>query len=208
MRFRLIFILIVVSVLFFGCDKPPLEEMRTAREAVFKAENDINAVLFAGGSLEDARRALARMQDEVDSKRYKDAKKSAEEAISAAEEAIIKGKMIADSNPTVSNTTAGSNSNTNNGRTITESDLQTLSNLKEEIEETSRNINGARYSNVNLNYDELDRAIINAYNTSDLAEADRAAGRYQDALDKAGLIRADLFNINQSVASAVTARKK
>ncbi|MCL2443909.1 MAG: hypothetical protein FWD13_10675 [Treponema sp.] len=208
MKFRLIYILVIISVFFLGCQKPPLAEMQNAKEAVFKAENDINAVLFAGNSLENARSALARMQSEADSKRYKDALKSAEEAIAAAERAIIEGKIIADSNPTISNTNNTTNGNISNGRPVTESDLQVLSNLKEEIEETSRNINGARYSNVNLDYDELDRAIINAYNTSDLAEADRAAGRYQDALDKAGSIRTALFNINQSVASAVTARKK
>jgi hypothetical protein len=48
----------------------------------------------------------------------------------------------------------------------------------------------------------LDNAIIEAHNTTDLAEADHAAGRYQQALDRARVVRTDLSEINQTVAAA------
>ncbi|MCL2197173.1 MAG: DUF4398 domain-containing protein [Treponema sp.] len=188
MKLKLFYILIAVSILVLGCAKPPLEEMEKAREAVFKAENDADAVQYAAGTLARARDALRRMQMDADSKNYDGAKTNAAEAVAAAEKAISDGKAGAQR--------AGSEANT------------LISGLRLEIEETTRNVASARYSNLALDYNALDRAIVSAHNTTDQAEVDQLMGRTQDALDKARVVRADLSEINQKVAGAATTRKK
>jgi len=188
MKLKSIYILIAVAVLVLGCAKPPLEEMDKAREAVFKAENDTNAVQYAQGTLARARDALRRMQMDADSKNYDGAKTNAAEAIAAAEKAINDGREGA-------------------RRANTEADTL-ITGLRTEIEETTKNVASARYSNMALDYSALDRTIVNAHNIVDQAEVDQLMGRTQDALDKARIVRADLSDINQKVANAAATRKK
>jgi len=188
MKIRFIYIFLIISILFIGCAKPPLDEMAAAREAVFKAENDSDAVEFAGATLARARASLRLMQEEADAKRYDSARTHAADAISAAERAIAEGRS-------------------GTQRTVTETD-SLISTLRTEIEETSRNVNGARYSNLRLDYDALDKALVDAHETTDQAEADQAAGRHQQALDRARVVRSSLSDINQTVASATPAGKK
>jgi len=180
------FLCLILSIVL-ACAKPPLAEMESAREAVFRAENDADAARFAAGTLARARDALRSMESEADSKRYDAAKIHAMEAIAAAEKAIADGQ-------------------TASVRTRNEA-ASLLSSLKPEIEETSRNVNGARYSELALDYDQLDREISNAYDVTDRAENDQAQGRFQDAIDKANEVRSTLFGINQRVSNAVTRRK-
>ena len=190
MKIQPLYILLAVftAVLAFGCAQPPLAEMDSAREAVFRAENDADAVLYSGSSLSRARAALGNMQMEADSKRYDAARTHAAEAIAAAEKAIADGKAAAQK--------AGQDA------------ASAVSGLKTEIEETSRNVSGARYSLLDLDYDALDNGIVNAYNNADRAEADQASGKYQDALDKARTVRTDLAEINGKVAGAAPIKKK
>ena len=190
MKIQPLYILLAVfiAVLAFGCAQPPLAEMDSAREAVFRAENDADAANYAASTLSRARMALTNMQMEADSKRYDAARTHAAEAIASAEKAMADGKAAAQR--------AGQES------------ASVISGLKTEIEETSRNVNGARYSLLDLDYDALDNSIINAYNTADSAEADQASGKYQDALDKARTVRTDLAIINQKVAGAAPVKKK
>jgi len=186
MKLNLIYIFCIVLVL--GCAKPPVEEMDRAREAVFKAENDANAVQYASGTLARARDALKRMESEAESKNYENAKTSAAEAIAAAEKAINDGKVSAQR--------AGEEANS------------LISGLRTEIDETTRNVASARYSQLKLDYNAIDKAIVDAHSMTDQAEVDQAAGRNQDALDKARSVRSSLNDINQKVANAVTGRKK
>jgi len=188
MKIKFIHIVLIIAVLFIGCAKPPETEMAAAREAVFKAENDSNAVEFGGASLSRARASLRLMQEEADAKRYDSAKTHAADAVTAAERAIADGR-------------AGSQ------RTGTETDTL-IATLRIEIEEATRNVNGARYSNLRLDYDALDRALADAHSTTDQAAQDQAAGRSQQALDRARVVRTNLSEINQTVASAATVRKK
>jgi hypothetical protein len=188
MKVKLIYILFIVIILVIGCARPPLEEMERAREAVFRAENDVNAAQYASGTLARARDALSRMEAEADSRRFDAASTHAAEAIAAAERAIAEGRT---------------------GAEITRSESASLlQGLRAEIEETSRNISSARYSQMVLDYDALDRAIVNAHNDADQAEFAQAAGRYQDAIAGARSVRADLAHINQIVASAAAPVKK
>jgi len=188
MKIKFLYIVFAVFFLILACDRPPLTEMDTAREAVFRAENDADAVQYAGGTLMRARDALRNMQTEADSKRYDSARNYANEAIAAAERAINDGRTGAQ-------------------RAAAESS-SIVSGLRSEIDETSRNVNGARYSQMVLDYDDLDRRIVNAHNTADLAQANQAAGRYQDAIDNARTVRSDLANVNQLVANAAVVLKK
>ncbi|MCL2181174.1 MAG: DUF4398 domain-containing protein [Treponema sp.] len=188
MKMKFFCVFIISLIILTGCEKPPEDEMQAAREAVFRAENDANASEYANSSLERARDALRRMQIEADSKRYDAAKTLAAEAIAAAERAIADGRAGVQR--------AG-------GET-----QSAVTGLRDDIEETSRNINGARYNQMNLDYDELDRQIVDAHSSADRVESDQNAGRYQEALDRARELRADLAIINQTVARAVPAGKK
>jgi len=187
MKVKYICIVCLILTVVLGCAKPPTAEMEAARDAVFKAENDANAAVYAAGSLARARDALKRMQAEADSKRYDAARTNAAEAIAAAEKAITDGRL---------------------GAQRAKEEASTLvAGLKPEIEETARNVNGARYSQLDLNFNALDGQIKNAYDAADQADADQAEGKYQDAIDRAKGVRADLASINQTVANAVPRKK-
>jgi len=188
MKIKIIYIFCVVLALFMGCAKPPVEEMQRAHEAVFKAENDPNAVQYAASTLARARDAIKRMEMEADSKNYENAKNLAAEAIAAADKAINDGKVSAQR--------AGEEANS------------LISGLRTEIDETTKNVASARYSQLALDYNAIDKAIVDAHNLTDQAEVDQSAGRNQNALDKAKTVRASLNDINQKVAGAATRKKK
>ena len=209
MKIKLFFIFIIISVFISGCEKPPLAEMDSAREAVFRAENDADAVQYAGGTLERARDALRRMQAEADSKRYDAARTLAEEAITAAEKAISDGKAGAQRAAAESAALISSvRSEIEDTAALLNETAALISGLRSEIDETTSNVSSARYALMALDYDDLERRIINAHNTADRAEVDNAAGRYQDAIEKARAVRAELAIINQMVANAVPIVKK
>ena len=190
MKLKLIFIYFVILALVLGCAKPQIAEMDNARDVVFRAENDEDAVLYGRSSLVRARDALQRMQVEADSKRYDAAKTHAAEAITAAERAITEGRTGA-------------------ARARSEAE-SLLVELRPALEETARNINGARYSLLDIDYTQLNRDLISASDTLDNAEADYADGRYMDAADKGRTTRAIIGSINEKITSAATisSRKK
>jgi hypothetical protein len=188
MKFRYIFIFCSFLLLAAGCAKPPITERDNAREAVSRAEHDDNAREYGKGVLDRAKTALDNMEREFGNKRYDAAKNYAAEAITLAEKAINDGNAMA-------------------GR-IKEEAATLLSTLKPEIEETSINVNGARYNTLkDLDYDVLDEGIKNAYNVTDQAEVDLAMDRYQAALDKGKSVKSSLSNINNLVANAVPRKK-
>jgi hypothetical protein len=187
MKLKYILCVCGILMLLMACAQPPVAEMDSAREAVFRAENDDAAVQYGFSSLSRARTALNNMQAEADAKRYDAAKTHAAEAIAAAERAIADGK-------------AGI-------MRAREESASAVSGLKPEIEETARNVNGARYSGLALDYNALDRGIKDAYDTFDQAEIDHAFGRYNDALNKAMIIRSNLSNINSTISNAVNRKK-
>ncbi|MDR2965564.1 MAG: DUF4398 domain-containing protein [Treponema sp.] len=187
MRFKFILLSIIVAVCVIACASPPNAEMESAREAVFRAENDADAVIYGSASLARARDALRRMQEEADAKRYDTAKTLAAEAITAAEKAIADGRAGA----------ARASSESGN----------LVEGLRSEIEDTTRNVNGARYSQLDLDYNALDNGIRNAHDMTDRAENSYANGEHQAALDTARVVRSNLADINQQVVNAVPRRK-
>jgi vacuolar-type H+-ATPase subunit D/Vma8 len=184
---KLVFIVCLISAVILGCAKPPLAEMESARAAVFRAQADANAAAFAADSLARAQDALRRMNTEADNKRYDAARTNANEAIQAAEKAIADGKLKAGM--------------------AKEEAASLVAGLRPEIEETSRNVNGARYSQLNLDFRALDGQLKNAHDAADMAEADQIDGKYRDAIDRARGVRADLADINQKVSNAVPRKK-
>jgi hypothetical protein len=187
MKARYILFGLIVLALAAGCAKLPVAEMDSAKEAVFRAENDEDAVQYGANSLAKARDALRRMQVEADSKRYEAAKTHAVEAKEAAEKAIADGRA------------AGS-------RAKNESEAL-IAGLAPAIEETERNLNGARYNQLNLDYGQLNRELNSARDAADMAVADHASGKYNQALDNGRRARATLGSINEQITGAVTRRK-
>ncbi|MDR0487329.1 MAG: hypothetical protein LBG91_03690 [Treponema sp.] len=173
-----------------GCAKPPIAEMDSAKEAVTRAENDADAVLYGGSSLARARNALKMMQAEADSKRYEAAKTHASEAIAAADKAIADGKTGA-------------------ARARDEA-ASLLSGLGPAIEETGKGINAARSANLALDYPELEQELSGARRDRDQAETALLDSNYQTAMEKGVNARGTISDINQKLTNAtmIVSRKK
>ena len=204
MKIKFIYIFIIISLFVSGCESPPLEEAADARAAVFRAQSDPDASAYASETLARARVSLEIMETELNAKRYEAVRIRAAEAITAAERAIEEGRLRAhDAQREVTREVIVDDS----GFLRIES-IDASAKVQEEIEETLRDINGARYSLLNLDYDSLDLRMARVFNLLDQAEADILAGRYQAALDKIREIREELVRINQLIANAATLRKK
>lgn len=176
-----------VCVLFvlgaFGCAKPPVLEMSNATEAVTRAENDANAVQYAGNTLARARDALNRMQVEADSKRYDAAKTLANEAIAAAEKAISDGQ--------------------DGAARAREEAAAMLSSLRSEIEQTGQGIQSARNAGLKLDFNSLNSDFDTARQSADQAEVAHSGNRHQDAMERSRNARSILSGINQKLTNAV-----
>jgi hypothetical protein len=193
-KFRIlsaVFLALGFSLLAAACAKPPTEEMNAATAAVTRAENDPDAVTYAGGTLARARESLNRMQAEADSKRYNAAKVFATEAISTADKAIADGKA---------------------GAVRAKEEAATLiASVKGGISETAVAIRAAQASGrVDVNFPVVNRELETVRRTTAQAEVSLAGNDYQDALDKGRSARAGLSDINQKLSTAATAgsRKK
>jgi hypothetical protein len=184
MKLKYLLCVCVVLLLVISCAKPPEDEVQEARNKVFEAQTLFTKEQYDSSYLDSAKRTLKEMEDAYNSKRYDDAKRYANNAITAANKAIDEAAA----------------KKKNEAATV-------ITGLKPEIEETSRNVNGARYSLLDLDYDALDDRIVNAYDTSDQAEVDLAFGKYKDAIDKAADVRSDLSSINNMVSNAVVRKK-
>jgi hypothetical protein len=168
-----------------GCAKPPTEEMNNAREAVTRAENDANAVLYASGTLARARDALTRMDAEANSKRYDAAKTYATEAVTAAERAIVDGRAGA-------------------ARTRDEA-ASLVGGLRPAIAETDQGIKAAESAKLALDYDTLNQDLETARFNTEQAEVALSGEQYQEALNKGRSAREGLNNIDQQLSTAAMA---
>jgi flagellar biosynthesis/type III secretory pathway protein FliH len=183
-------IALILAMFTIGCATPPTDEMNRATEAVTRAENDNNAVTYAGGSIARAKDALARMNAEADAKNYDSARSYAAEAITAAERAINDGRAEAD------------RARNEAGTFIT--------NLKPLLEETEQGINAARKARLPLDFKSIDNDFDEARSNTAQAEAAYAASRYRDAIARGQAARWGLNDINQQLSTAtlaVTRRK-
>jgi len=181
---------LVLTALVIGCATPPTDEMNNATEAVTRAENDADAVTYAGNSVTRAKDALTRMNQEAAAKRYDAAKSYAAEAIAAAERAINEGRAGA-------------------ARAKDEASAL-ISQLKPLIAETEQGIEAARAAKLPLDFYTIDRDFDTAQYYVDEAQAALNGKRYQTAIDRGRSARSGLNDINQmlSTAALATSRKK
>ncbi|MDR2748080.1 MAG: DUF4398 domain-containing protein [Treponema sp.] len=187
----LILTLLSLSILAAGCAKPPTEEMENAASAVTRAENDPDAVTYAGATLTRARDALNRMRTEAESKRYDAAKSYAAEAVSAAEKAIADGRAAA--------------------ALVREEASTLLGQVKTSLEETGESLENAKeIRNTGLDFDTLDQDYGSAQRSTAQAEVSLAGNKYQDSIEKSRIARGILSGIDTKLAGAVTSvsRKK
>ena len=180
-----IFAAIVLAILAVACATPPTEEMNNATEAVSRAENDINAVTYAGNTIARARDALSRMHIEADAKRFDSARTFAADAIAAAERAISEGAIGAA-----------------RARDEASSLLNELGPL---VQETRRGIDSARSSGLALNYNQLEQDFTTARGNAEQAQDAFRGDRYQDAMSLGRTARSELIDINQRLTTVALA---
>ena len=191
MKLIKIFSVILVCALFAAaCAKPPTAEMEKAVEAVTRAENDADAVLYAANSLARAQDALNRMQKEADSKRYDAAKTYAAEAVTAAEKALADGR-------------AGAIRSRDEAAAL-------VADLRPAIEETGQGLQTALSAGLDLNFQSLNLEFDEAKLNTNQAEIALSDNQYDQALDKGRGAQALLTDINRQLSDAVMAssRKK
>ena len=178
-------VIIVFSLICAACAQPPRAEMNSAIDAVTRAENDADAVLYAPNVLIRARDALDRMQVEADSKRYDSTRTYAAEAISAADRAIADGRA---------------------GAIRTRDEATALiAGLRPAIAETEQRIRAARSAGLNLDFPALNRDFENVRIDADQAEISLFANLYQEALERGRSAQSGLNDINQRLSDAAMA---
>jgi len=186
----LICVFIFSLVLLTGCTKPPTEEMNNAEEAVSRAENDPDAVSYAGNLVQRAKDSLALMHEEADAKRYDAAITYANDAITLADRAINEGRIEA--------------------MRTREQAIKTLAEVRPLLLETEKRIDNAKSSKLPLDYDSIDRDLNTAQRTYDQAQSAVAGSRYQEAIFLGNNVRSGLAGINQKlgVTAMEVSRKK
>jgi hypothetical protein len=181
----------IFGLVLAACAKPPVEEMENAASAVTRAENDPNAVTYAGATLSRAKDALNRMRSEAESKRYEAAKNFAAEAVSAAEKAIADGRAAA--------------------ARAREDAASQLNQAKAALTDTGKSLENAKtVKNIVLDFDAMDRDYDNARRTTVQAELSLAENNYPDSVDKSRTARGMLSSIDGKISGAATSvsRKK
>ncbi|MDR1972307.1 MAG: DUF4398 domain-containing protein [Treponema sp.] len=181
----------LLTLYLAACAKPPTEEMENAASAVTRAENDPDAVTYAGSTLVRARDALNRMRSEAEAKRYDAAKNYAAEAVSAAEKAIADGRAAASRAREEASTLLGQ--------------------VKTSLAETGRSLENAKeVKNIDLDFAVLDQDYDSARRNTAQAEVSLAGNNYQDSLDKSRTARGILTGIDTRIAGAavLVSRKK
>lgn len=189
MKFLLLVFSFSILLGIGSCAKPPTGEMNQAEDAVTQAENDPDAVTYAGNTLVRARTALTRMRAEADSKRYEAVKTYAAEAISSAQKAIADGKA---------------------GAARAKEDAgKLLESLP--LEDTEKNLDTARQvQDIELDFKGLEQDLAEASRLASEAQTNLEENNYQDALEKGQNARSSLSGINSQISEAAQAlsRKK
>jgi len=184
-------VVLVFGLVFFGCATPPTEDMNKAQDAVTRAENDANAVTYAGDTVTAARNSLNKMQDEAKAKRYGPAKTLASEAIDNAERAIADGNAAA--------------------ARAKDSATNLLNSLETPLAETSNAVDTAKnMQDAPLDTAALSKDMDTANQTYADAQQNLAADDYQSASAKGQSVKSQLSDINSQLNTAVQAssRKK
>ena len=182
----LLFNVLILLLVFSGCEKPPTEEMELAQEMVARAENNADAVNFAGLTLTRARGALNNMQIEADAKRYEAARTYAAEAVALAERAIEEGMV---------------------GAILAREEAAALNySLLTLFEETASAINAAAADgSLDLNVNALSAELDSARQIYNEARQDLLDDNLRDAIAKNQAVRSTLSGINGRITNAAQA---
>jgi hypothetical protein len=173
-----------LSIILGGCEKPPSEEMEAAETALTRAENDPDAAAFAENSLIRARDAVSRMRTAAEAKQFNSAKSYAAEAVSLAEKAITDGRAAAQ-----------------RGR---EEAAALIVSLKASLAETQTAFERAKQiANTGLDFDALGRDLDTARRLVEQAEIAAAGNSTQAALELGRSARAALGDLDARLASGV-----
>jgi hypothetical protein len=190
-KINAIIVLFIFALAISACAAPPTEEMQKARDAVTRAENDADAVTYAGNTVVHARDALTRMPDDADTKNYDTAKEFALEAINSAEKAITDGKFAKERSKAEASTL--------------------LDSVQSSLAETSNAIDNAKsVPDIQLDFDALTQNTDEARQTFDEAQQSFQDGNNPDAIAKGEAVRGQLADINTTINEAAfdTSRKK
>jgi hypothetical protein len=179
------------ALIIVACKTPPTDEMNQAIDAVTRAENDADAITYAGSTLTRARDALTRMQAEAESKRYDSAKSYAAEAVTAAEKAITDGKTGA--------------------ARAREEAASLINGIKPEIAQTEGELTAAKQvKGIQLDFDILDRDLATAKTAAAAAQTSFDAANFRDVAPQIQRARPILASIRTRISDAAiaTSRKK
>jgi hypothetical protein len=182
---------VALAATFVSCAQPPKAEVEAAQAAIARAESDADVPVYAADSLARAKDTYARMQKELDAKKYDAAKSLAQETVQAADKAISDAKS--------------------NKERIKSSAATTLSAVKSAIPETEGALASARKTRgVKLDFAAAGSDLENIKRSVAAAEADFNGGSFKTALEKAEGAQSRLRDLNSRIAEAVRAvsRKK
>lgn len=189
MKFARALALLAMIALVFSCAQPPKAEVDAARAAVAAAQQDPDIVTYSAETLQQAKDALARMEQFLNDRKYPEAKAAATQAASLA--ASAKQEV------------AGAKLKAKNDAT----DL--IAGAKQQLAALLPTISAAKRAKpAGLDLATLDKDLAAA--RAKLADADSAlaAGRYADARDGAGAAQAAFSDLEKRVADAVQAVRK
>ena len=182
-------VLLAALTLAFSCAQPPKAEVDAARAAVASAQNDSDIVMYTSDTLQEAKDALARMEQLLSQRKYPEAKAAANQATSLA--ASAKQEV------------AGAKMKVRNDA----SDL--IADAKKQLAALLPTISAAkRVKPHGLDLAALDNDLAAA--RTKLADADSAlsAGKFIDARDGATSVKAALSDIEKRVSDAIQAARK
>ena len=179
-----------ILLLLLSCAKPTTGEMNKAIETLTRAENDYDAVNYAGSTLNRARESLLKMQEEAGSKRYETAKTYAADVVTYAERAVNEGRA--------------------NAAAMREEAATLLNSLKQPLAETEAALNTARANNVPLDFGEFGKNLDTAKAGYEDAQRSLSANNFRDTINKCQNIRSVLSAINSGINESAQAlsRKK
>ena len=179
----LITVFLISGLIFTACTQPPTEEMNRAQDAVARAENDVNAVTYAGNYLIRARDALTRMKIEADAKRYEAAKNFASEAVNSAQRAIEEGRTGA--------------------QRAREEAANLVGSLTVPMAETSGALSTAQeFEDIILDFETLLNELDLAQSSYDEARQSLTEDNFQDAVTNGENARSLLADINGKITEA------
>ena len=188
-NFTFVLSFLMIFMLLAACATPPTEEMNSAHEAVARAENNADAVRFAGNILTRARDALTSMQNEADAKRYEAAKNLAAEAIVLADRAIEEGMMGA--------------------IRAREEAAALINGLAGPLEETNNALETAgQDASLDLDYTALSSEMDSARRSYDDARRNLQNNNFQDAIAGGHHVRSTLTGINAAITNAALAASR